>query len=45
MTSRYLPRLNVSRIRSVTPQMKLTISPWFIEASPHSRYRRMTPLM
>src|SRR5438093_6187332 len=27
MTSWYLPRLKVSRIRSATPQMKLTFSP------------------
>ena len=35
MTSWYLPRLNVSRIRSATPQRKLTISPWFILLGPH----------
>ena len=29
MTSWYLPRLKVSRMRSATPQMKLTISLWF----------------
>ena len=30
MMSWYLPRLKVSRMRSATPQMKLTISLWFI---------------
>ena len=32
MTSWYLPRLKVSRMRSATLQMKLTISLWFIGA-------------
>ncbi len=31
MTSWYLPRLKVSRMRSATPQRKLTISLWFTE--------------
>ena len=30
MTSWYLPRLKVSRMRSATLQMKLTISLWFM---------------
>ena len=34
MTSWYLPRLKVSRIRSATPQMKLTIWLWFKNFSP-----------
>ena len=29
MTSWYLPRLKVSRMRSATPHRKLTISLWF----------------
>ena len=32
MTSWYLPRLKVSRIRSATPQRKLTISLWFTDS-------------
>ena len=34
ITSWYLPRLKVSRIRSATPQMKLTIWLWFMAVLP-----------
>ena len=34
ITSWYLPRLKVSRMRSATPQRKLTISLWFIRGCP-----------
>ena len=33
-TSCYLPRLKVSRMRLATPQMKLTISLWFMVPAP-----------
>ena len=41
MTSWYLPRLKVSRIRSATPQMKLTIWLWLMSRPvPGAQLRR-----
>ena len=41
MTSWYLPRLKVSRMRSATPQMKLTIWLWFMSRPvPGAQLRR-----